>query len=350
MLYLVNGGIAMKRNYKLIFSLFGLVMTLTVNAFKYQNINNKIETVENNFLEKVECKANQLLEELESISRNMEAIELNPHYSSMNVDEPFDSKDIDLCEWQIQYIYNELEDEAKETIEENLNSIPEIELIYRIGTNQEFDIDAFINNNLAIQEALYDFGDIDEDFTTSVNEDDAALTRNPLKSGLVLAGVSLAEKVVAAIIAAVKTAFCSISIPFVGWCIAAIAIVALAVIIASNWNTIKKCIYELKAYLMAQFVAISALIASTVDKAINDNQKTVYFPSNPYLFTPCLVLNEYKGTGNGKILRWNNGNTCIFRWDEDLRYGSHYHTINDNFTYHWHAGEKVPQNLVNLYF
>ena len=77
----------------------------------------------------------------------------------------------------------------------------------------------------------------------------------------------------------------------------------------------------------------------------------MYFPYNPYDFHPkYLICGESSGTGNGREMWKNEGRITIFRWDKDLRWGRHYHTRNDNFSYHFHAGDQVPEKLVNLYF
>lgn len=61
---------------------------------------------------------------------------------------------------------------------------------------------------------------------------------------------------------------CSASwIPFVGWAVAAVLIVALIVIIAVKCDTIKRTFDDIKAYFMAKFARISELIASTMDQA-----------------------------------------------------------------------------------
>ena len=123
------------------------------------------------------------------------------------------------------------------------------------------------------------------------------------------------------------------------------------VIIAVNWDTIKRTFDDIKAYFMAKFARISGLIASTMDQAKKENQRNVYFPYNTYDFDPkYLIRGESSGTGNGREMWWNEDRITIFRCDEDLRWGRHYHARNDNFSYHFHAGDQVPGNLVNLYF
>ena len=46
------------------------------------------------------------------------------------------------------------------------------------------------------------------------------------------------------------------------------------VIIAVNWDTIKRTFDDIKAYFMAKFARISGLIASTMDQAKKENQRT----------------------------------------------------------------------------
>ena len=123
------------------------------------------------------------------------------------------------------------------------------------------------------------------------------------------------------------------------------------VIIAVNWDTIKRTFDDIKAYFMAKFARISGLIASTMDQAKKENQRNVYFPYNTYDFdSKYLIRGESSSTGNGREMWLNEDRITIFRWDEDLRWSRHYHTRNDNFSCHFHAGDQVPENLVNLYF
>ena len=123
------------------------------------------------------------------------------------------------------------------------------------------------------------------------------------------------------------------------------------VIIAVNWDTIKRTFDDIKAYFMAKFARISELIASTMDQAKKENQRNVYFPYNTYDFdSKYLIRGKSSRTGNGREMWWNEDRITIFRGDEDLRWSRHYHARNDNFSCHFHAGDQVPENLVNLYF
>ena len=81
--------------------------------------------------------------------------------------------------------------------------------------------------------------------------------------------------------------------------------------------------------------------------------KTVIFPVNPAEFTPrgCIPT-TYPGTSNGRVIDWTSGGTVVFRWDEDLKNGSHYHVMpikgGDNF--HYWPLMPVPYPFNKIFF
>ena len=80
-----------------------------------------------------------------------------------------------------------------------------------------------------------------------------------------------------------------------------------------------------------------------------------YFTVNPYDFKPNgLVMTEYAGTGNGKIIKWSDPTThaAVFEWDEDLNYGPHYHILinGKHDGTHIPPGTEVPDPWKSLYF
>ena len=53
----------------------------------------------------------------------------------------------------------------------------------------------------------------------------------------------------------------------------------------------------------------------------------IEFPSNPEGLTK---IGPFK-TKKGKIIKWiDESKKAVFEWDEDLKYGSHYHVIGDD--------------------
>ncbi len=90
-------------------------------------------------------------------------------------------------------------------------------------------------------------------------------------------------------------------------------------------------------------------------------KKQAVFTVNPYDFNPKgLIRNVYvqPGTGkNGGIIKWEMPETrvAIFEWDEDYKYGSHYHVMkieqsNQHFGLHYYPGDLVPEPWNTTYF
>ena len=82
------------------------------------------------------------------------------------------------------------------------------------------------------------------------------------------------------------------------------------------------------------------------------------FPFDPYSFHPSgLILDEYPGSSNGKILKWRgplSGNV-YFEWNEDFKYGPHYHIVLYVFgkEVHWghyKAGDTIPEPWAKIFF
>lgn len=93
---------------------------------------------------------------------------------------------------------------------------------------------------------------------------------------------------------------------------------------------------------------------STTDVVITNtqNDKKPVFPVSPIFFQPKgLSMNEYEGTGNGKIIKWvDSNNITVFEWDEDLKNGSHYHVGPAHDGTHYKAGEEIPEPYASIYF
>lgn len=83
-----------------------------------------------------------------------------------------------------------------------------------------------------------------------------------------------------------------------------------------------------------------------------------YFPVDPYQFTPHgLVRYEYPGSDNGRIIQWRDPvlSVNIFEWDEDFKWGSHYHAMDAQWGgkhggTHYFPGTPVPEPWNSLYF
>jgi len=79
------------------------------------------------------------------------------------------------------------------------------------------------------------------------------------------------------------------------------------------------------------------------------------FPENPDDFNPDgLVKNEYPGTKNGKVIKWQDPETGAgYEWNEDIANGEHYHKLPDGGkgrvphpdtgNDHMYPGDRVPE-------
>ena len=82
------------------------------------------------------------------------------------------------------------------------------------------------------------------------------------------------------------------------------------------------------------------------------------FPQNPYAFKPRgLLLTTYPGGKNGRIIKWHDpvSGAAVFEWDEDFKYGSHYHVMliewdSKHDGSHYRAGDLVPEPWNTNYF
>ena len=87
-------------------------------------------------------------------------------------------------------------------------------------------------------------------------------------------------------------------------------------------------------------------------------KRQAYFPADPYSFRPKgLTMREYAGTYNGRIIEWRDpiSKAKIFEWNEDLRYGSHYHAMliewdGQHQGNHYLPGAPVPEPWNSIYF
>ena len=89
-----------------------------------------------------------------------------------------------------------------------------------------------------------------------------------------------------------------------------------------------------------------------------DNTPTkdpAHFTINPHEFKPNgLTEVEYPGTKNGKIIKWIDPKTSVpvFEWDEDPKFGPHYHILIDgkHTGDHYLPGMVVPEPWNSMYF
>ena len=89
-------------------------------------------------------------------------------------------------------------------------------------------------------------------------------------------------------------------------------------------------------------------------------KKPVYFPEDPNDFQP-INMTAYT-YNNGKIIKWGyTEKTAIFEWNEDEKYGDHYHCMLPEWNnkhsesgkakdaIHYYAGQIVPEPWASLY-
>ena len=96
---------------------------------------------------------------------------------------------------------------------------------------------------------------------------------------------------------------------------------------------------------------------SSIPRSKNQRPKAI-FPVNPYDFSPKgLVRLEFKGTSNGRIIKWKDpfNNAIVFEWDEDIVNGSHYHALLPQWNekhdgVHYAPGTFVPEPWNSIYF
>ena len=92
--------------------------------------------------------------------------------------------------------------------------------------------------------------------------------------------------------------------------------------------------------------------------AIPNQKEQAYFPLDPYDFVPKgLIRKEFPGSRNGRIMEWRDpiSNVKVSEWDEDLKYGSHYHAMQIEWDgkhngCHYLPGTPVPEPWNSIYF
>ena len=142
-------------------------------------------------------------------------------------------------------------------------------------------------------------------------------------------------------------------IPVIGW--VALGVIALAAAITAG-------------VLTAQAVQASSFPKVSSTPKTEEKEKDATLPSrpkkqaiftiNPYDFKPeRLVMKEYSGSYNGKIIEWRDpiSNSKIFEWNEDLKYGAHYHALliewdGTHDGTHYAPGSLVPEPWNSMYF
>ena len=320
-------------NKKLRFGvLLSLSLLMTGGSLRYKPIENEIE----NITQEVEDCINEEIQVV--LERRYNDTNANTTYIIDEVNE-LSNRDEEISKQEISNeiikdIYVGFDEDVKIEIEKLKEDNPDIDLIYKMFRGENYSLEDY-----PIETPIFTGNETKQILNSSFRKLNAAIS------------IALPSYILASMTSCISGACSASWIPFVGWAVAAVLIVALIVIIAVKCDTIKRTFDDIKAYFMAKFARISELIASTMDQAKKENQRNVYFPYNPYDFHPkYLIRGESSGTGNGREMWKNEGRITIFRWDKDLRWGRHYHTRNDNFSYHFHAGDQVPEKLVNLYF
>lgn len=90
----------------------------------------------------------------------------------------------------------------------------------------------------------------------------------------------------------------------------------------------------------------------------DQTKKQAVFTVSPYDFNPNgLVMVEYPGSKNGRIIQWKipGSKSVIFEWDEDLMNSPHYHAMlpdsdNAHTGLHYFPGDLVPEPWNTTYF
>ena len=111
---------------------------------------------------------------------------------------------------------------------------------------------------------------------------------------------------------------------------------------------------------------IASRVASrTKSKTAKTNTKTttekkdnqIVFPENPLDFNPKGLISKYeKGTKNGGFWYWKTlSGIVVFRWDEDIKNGSHYHILplkkgDDGYQAHYWPLTSVPEPFATIFF
>ena len=84
--------------------------------------------------------------------------------------------------------------------------------------------------------------------------------------------------------------------------------------------------------------------------------KVVYFPANPNDFNPRGLIRSTEISGsNGRVIKWGimpGDKNPVFEWDEDYKYGPHYHILQngEHVGDHRIAGSLIEEPYASLYF
>ena len=319
-------------NKKLRFGiLLSLSLLMTGCSCKYKVIENEIESI---------------TQEVENCINNEMKNILEKHYNDDNADTSYileeaneltnQSEDISNQETSseiIKDLYTDLNDNVKDEIENLKQKNSDIELICKMMKGETYSVD-----------------DYPTDTPVFIEIETNQLLNSSLRKPKNAISITIPNYILALMTSCISGACSASWIPFIGWAVAAALIVALIVVIAANWDVIKRKFDDIKSYFMTKFARIGTLIDSAMTKAKEENQKKVYFPYNPSSFNPFGLRREkYSGGGNGQIWKWFEVNTMIFEWDEDYKVGRHYHILSYNGNHYWPNSE-VPEPYATRYF
>ncbi len=311
--------------------LLSLSLLMTGGSLIYKPIEKKIE----NITQEVEDCINEEIQVV--LERRYNDTNANTTYIIDEVNE-LSNRDEEISKQEISNeiikdIYVGFDEDVKIEIEKLKEDNPDIDLIYKMFKGEVYSLEDY-----PIETPIFTENETKQILSSSFRKLNAAIS------------IALPSYILAAMTSCISGACSASWIPFVGWAVAAALIVALIVIIAVNWDTIKRTFDDIKAYFMAKFARISGLIASTMDKAKKENQRKVYFPYNPYDFNPFgLIRKIFPGTRNGQIWKWFEFNSMIFEWDEDYDNGRHYHILDHNGP-HYLPNSQIPEPYASRYF
>ena len=283
-------------NKKLRFGvLLSLSLLMTGGSLRYKPIENEIE----NITQEVEDCINEEIQVV--LERRYNDTNANTTYIIDEVNE-LSNRDEEISKQEnsneiIKDIYVGFDEDVKIEIEKLKEDNPDIDLIYKMFRGENYSLEDY-----PIETPIFTGNETKQILNSSFRKLNAAIS------------IALPSYILAAMTSCISGACSASWIPFVDWDVAAVLIVVLIVIIAVNWDTIKRTFDDIKAYFMAKFARISELIASTMDQAKKENQRNVYFPYNTYDFdTKYLIRGEFSSTGNGREMWWNEDRITIFR-------------------------------------
>ena len=247
----------MKLKKLLLFIGCGAVLCST---FKHKPIENTIDAFNEQVKEEIISEANLLISNYQLEEKIEEAETFN--YSSKEIKEnniienQTDQFCLAQCEDYIKYFYENLTCEEKETFKNVALENNDAQLIYKICTNQDYssEID---NVNVPL-------------FIVSTNKESAQRLTNSIKKSAMALGIS--SSLFASLSSCVSGACTASWVPFVGWAVAAALIAALIIIIAFNWNEIKRCFSNIKNYFTKNYSRISSLTSSAMDNGASEGK------------------------------------------------------------------------------